>query len=185
MLPQKYKWLETIGTLPKMVQLAINDLGIKEIKGAANNARIMQMAKNIGVDKIYTSDDKQAWCCLAVNSWIFESGKPMVDFKKDKYNLLRARWLLNWGNVVPKTDFKLGDVVIIDRDGAGHCFVAIARTPKGNPIGIGGNQSDSVKIDEFDKNRILGVRNYYSIAPPASVKDYIVSSDGKLSTNEV
>lgn len=184
MIPQKYKWLETIGTLPKIVQIALKDLGVKEIKGSANNPRIMQMAKNIGVDKIYTSDDKLAWCALAVNSWIFESGKPLVDFKKDRYNLLRARYLLNWGNPVPNNEFKLGDVVIIERGGAGHCFVALAKTPNGNPIGIGGNQSDMVRIDEFDKKRILGVRNLYSIAPPASVKDYIVSSEGKLSTNE-
>lgn len=185
MIPEKYKWLENIGTLPKMVQLAINDLGVSEIKGSKSNSRIMQMAKNIGVEDIYTSDDKQAWCAVAVNSWIFESGKPMVDFKKDRYNLLRARYLLNWGNKVDNDKFKLGDVIIVERSGGAHTFIAIARTKNGNPIGIGGNQNNTTSIAEFDKQRIIGVRNYYSIAAPASVKDYVVSSSGILSTNEL
>lgn len=184
MLPQKYQWLRTIGPLPKIVEAALKDLGVAEIKGSANNPRIMQMAKNLGIADIYTSDDKQAWCALACNNWIFEAGKPMVDTKKDKYNLLRAKYLLNWGVPVPKTDFKIGDIIVLDRDGGGHVIVALARTATGNPIGIGGNQGNTTSIAEFDKERIEGVRRLYRTQPPASVKEYIVSSDGKLSTNE-
>ena len=46
---------------PKVIAEAVRYLGINEIKGKANNQTIMSWAKNVGVDKIYTSDEI-AWC---------------------------------------------------------------------------------------------------------------------------
>ena len=175
-------WLETIGALPKMVESAIQYLGIKEIPGKANNPVIMDMAKGLGVADIYTNDDI-AWCAVFINHLIRINGKPMVDIKGDRGNLLRARWLANWGNPVEREQEKLGDVIVLKRDGGGHVCLWIAATPKGF-LGIGGNQGNKVSFSEFDTNRIIASRNYYATAAPASAKLYIIDSTGNLSTNE-
>lgn len=184
MLPDKFKWIDEIGPLPKVIENAIQYLGVREVKGQANNPVIMQMAKELGLEKIFVSDDTQAWCALFVNYILKISEKPMVDIKGDKYNLLRAKYLLNYGEPVKYEDAMLGDVVVIHRPGGWHTFFVIAKTPAGNPIGIGGNQGNQVSIDEFDKDRVDGIRRFYSTAPPESVKAYVVDSTGKLSTNE-
>lgn len=183
MLPDNFKWVEDIGTLPKMLEIGLQYIGVKEVKGLSNNPIIMDMARNIGVSDIYTADET-AWCALFINHLIRLSGKPLLDTKGDKYNLLRAKALITWGYSVPLSQAKLGDVVIINRDGGGHVFLLIAFTKSGNLIGLGGNQSNMVSIAEFDKDRVIAVRRYYAIMPPDSVKRYVVNSTGQLSTNE-
>lgn len=183
MLPEKYKWLNTIGTLPKLVSVALQYLGVKEIPGIKSNPVIMDMARGLGVSSIYTNDD-MSWCAVFINHLIRITGKPIVDYKNDKYNLLRARHLLNWGEPVKIHDLRLGDVVIIERPGGGHVFIFIAFAKNGNVIGIGGNQGNQVSIAEFDVDRVLGVRRYYATGMPESAKQYTVDSTGVLSTNE-
>lgn len=182
-LPTKFKWLENIGTLPKIVSAAIQLLGVKEIQGKADNPIIMNMAETIGLKGIYNNDE-MSWCAIFINYLLKIIGKPMVDYKGDIYNLMRAKWLLNWGEKVDFKDIKLGDICIIDRVGGGHVFVFIAKTPKGNLVGIGGNQSNSVSFSEFDATRLLGVRRFYATKIPDSAALYVVQSNGKLSTNE-
>jgi uncharacterized protein (TIGR02594 family) len=183
MLPEKYKWLDTIGELPKMVAAALQYLGIREVKGESNNPAIMDMAKGLGVANIYTNDD-MSWCALFINHLIRITGKPAVDTNGDKYNLLRALWMANWGNAVAAGDEKLGDVVVINREGGGHVFLYIAKTPTGNIIGLGGNQGDSVSFSEFDRSRVKAVRRFYATGLPASAKLYTMNSTGALSSNE-
>lgn len=183
MIPEKYKWLNTIGTLPKLVSAALQYLGVKEIPGQKSNPVIMEMARGLGVSSIYTNDD-MSWCAVFINHLIKITGKPIVDYKNDKYNLLRARYLLNWGHPVDKDDIRLGDVVIIERPGGGHVFILLAIAKNGNLIGIGGNQGNQVSIAEFDIDRVLGVRRYYATGIPESAKKYIVDSSGVVSTNE-
>lgn len=182
-LPEKYKWLENIGVLPKLIAAAIQYLGVREIPGPKSNPVIIDMAKGLGLGKIYTNDDTE-WCALFINHLMRIVGKPLMDIKGNLYNYLRSLYLLNWGEEVKIEDACLGDVVILKRTGGGHVFLLIAFTPGGNPVGIGGNQSNKVSIAEFDKSRIVGIRRYYSIAKPESAKRYVVDSDGLLSTNE-
>lgn len=181
-LPKKYKWLEGIGILPKMVSAAFQYLGIKEIPGAASNPVIMDMARGLGVSDIYNNDD-QAWCAIFINHIIRITGKPIDLNPHDKYDLLRAKQTANLFNDIPKGEWKLGDIIILKRDGGGHVFLAIAKSPTGI-IGIGGNQSNSVTFSEFKEDRIIAVKRYYSIAIPESAKQYTVSYTGEVSTNE-
>jgi len=183
MLPKEYQWIETIGTLPKMVSAALQYIGVREYPGSNANPVILDMARSIGVSDIYTSDET-SWCALFINYLIRITAKPQVDVKGDRYNLLRAKWLLNWGTKVTAGDEKMGDIVIIDRDGGGHVFVLIAKTKAGNYIGIGGNQGNKVSFAEFDKNRVLGIRRFYTTALPGSAKLYVVDGTGQFSTNE-
>lgn len=182
-LPPKYKWLESIGTLPKLVSAALQYLGVREIPGSASNPIIMDMARGLNVSDIYSNDDI-SWCALFINHLLRITGKPPLDYKGDRYNILRAKGMLQWGNVVGEDDIRLGDIVILKREGGGHVFIAIAMTKKGTIVGIGGNQSNSVSFSEFDQKRIIGVRRYYATGMPSSAKKYVIDGSGILSTNE-
>lgn len=182
-IPSQYQFLYNIGTLPKLVSAGLQYYGIHEIKGTKNNPVIMDMAKGLGIDDIYTSDDQLSWCALFINHLIRITGKPLVDIENDKWNYLRAKWVLHWGNPVAKGQEKLGDILIFDRTGGGHVALYIAESGSTYYV-LGGNQSNSVNITEIAKDRLIGVRNYYSINPPASAKKYFIDSLGNLSFNE-
>src|ERR1700749_5021351 len=100
MIPEKYAYLEKAGVLPPLIAAGLQYLGVKEIAGKTNNPVIMSMAKTLGLEKIYTSDDQQSWCALYINFLIHISHLPEVDTAKDPYNLLRAKWMLHWGHPV-------------------------------------------------------------------------------------
>lgn len=181
-LPDKYKWLEDIGTLPKLVSAALQYLGVKEIPGKANNPVIMDMAKGLGLEKIYTNEDI-SWCALFINHLIRITGKPPVKTDGDPYNLLRAKWMLHWGNNVEPNDEKLGDLLIFNRDGGGHIGLYVAESLSTYCV-LGGNQRNAIDIIEIAKNRLIGARRYYATAAPASAKKYWLDSSGQLSYNE-
>jgi len=183
MLPEKYKWLLTIGTLPKLVSAALQYLGVREIPGSQSNPVIIDMAKGLGISDIYKNDDV-SWCGLFISHLLRITGKPPLDYKNDKWNILRARQYLNWGEEVKLSEARLGDIVVLERTGGGHVFILLAKTKEGNPIGIGGNQSNSVTIAEFDRYRVLGVRRYYATGIPESAKQYVMQPTGQLSSNE-
>jgi|SRR5688572_16798198 len=185
MLPDKFKWLETKGVLPKLVAAALQYLGVKEIPGAKNNPVIMDMAKGLGVQKIYASDEV-SWCAVFINHLLRITGKP-IDLKpKDKYDLLRALKTASLPvyEVVPKGQEKLGDLVLMKRAGGGHVTLWIAETPNGFFVGLGGNQSNSVTFSEFDQKRIEKVLRYYKTGIPASAQHYTMDNTGSVSTNE-
>lgn len=183
MLPEKFAWLSAIGVLPKLVTEAIKFLGVSEIKGDANNPVIMNMAKGLGVDKIYTSDDRQAWCAVFINHLLRITGKPIDLNPKDKYDLLRALKTASKFLVIPYSEVRLGDVVLIKRAGGGHVTLFIAKTKTGF-FGLGGNQGNKVTFSEFDDNRVFEVRRFYATGLPASAKKYEMDSSGQMSTNE-
>jgi len=174
-LPDKFIWLETVGDLPKLVSAGLQYLGVKEIPGKQNNPAIMDMAKGLGVDNIYTSDDEQSWCALFINHLMRISGKPLVDIKGDKYNYLRALWMLNWGGYVEPKDERLGDVLIFKRTGGGHVGLYIAESRTTYYV-LGGNQSNSVSFTEIIKDRLIGARRFYATGIPASAKKYFIDS---------
>lgn len=183
-LPKKFEWLSEIGVLPKLISTALQYLGIKEFPGVDNNPVIMEMAKGLGVDGIYTDDSLQAWCAVFINHCIRITGKPINLHPADLYDLLRALKVANEFHDVPIDEWKLGDVMRIKRKGGGHTFFPIAKTNKKTIWGLGGNQSNMVTFSEFDESRIEAVKRYYSIAAPQSAKQYTMDSSGKLSTNE-
>jgi uncharacterized protein (TIGR02594 family) len=182
MLTDKYKWLETVGTLPKLVSAALQYLGLKEIPGITSNPVIIEMAKGLGVSDIYTNDDT-SWCAIFINHLLRICGKPPIDYKGDRYNILRAKGLADWGNPVVRGEEQLGDIGIFNRPGGGHVAIIIAST-EDTFVVIGGNQSNAVTFTEIAKNRLLTARRFYATDPPASAKKYTMDSSGLVSKNE-
>lgn len=178
-LPDKFKWLLTIGTLPKMITAGLEHLGVKEIPGKESHPVIISMAIELGVRGIYTNDDT-SWCALFQSYICKITGKPMP-FKS--YKILRAKSFASWGNPVVRGEERLGDILVFKRPGGHHVGMYIAESNISFFV-LGGNQSNAVSITEIKKERLMACRRYYAIAAPASVKKYIQDSTGKFSTNE-
>ena len=169
------KYPNTLLGSPKVIAEAVRYLGINEIKGKLNNATIMSWAKDVGVDKIYTSDEI-AWCGLFVAKVILKAGFEVV---KDPL------WALNWSNFGTKQSVAmLGDVLVFKRDGGGHVGFYIAEDKNYFHV-LGGNQSNSVSITRIAKNRCVAIRRCnWKVSQPKEVKQYFVEASGKISTNE-
>lgn len=181
-LPVKYQWIENIGTLPKLLAAGLQYLGVKEIPGAKSNPVIMDMAKGLGIDDIYTNDDI-SWCAVFINHLIRITGKPPVNHKGDRYNLMRAKWLVNWGNPVALGDEKLGDIGIFIRPGGGHVGIIIAENVSAFLV-FGGNQDNQVGFTWIKKSRLAACRRFYATGAPKSAAKFIINESGELSTNE-
>lgn len=160
---------------PKVIAEAMRYFGIKEIKGRLHNSTIMSWAKDVGVEKIYTSDEV-AWCGLFVAKVVLKAGFKPVD---------APLWALNWNKFGTKqTTAMLGDVLVFKRDGGGHVGFYVAEDASYYHV-LGGNQSDSVSITRIAKNRCVGIRRCdWKIAQPKEVKQYFVKASGAISTNE-
>lgn len=178
-LPTKYKWLNDQGPLPKLVVAGLSFLGLKEYPGAGNNPVIMDMAKRLGISNIYTADSL-SWCALFISYLCLIADKPLPG---TEFDLIRAASFANWGNPVPAGREALGDILVFKRPGGHHVGIYIAESATTFHV-LGGNQSDSVSFTEIKKDRLLACRRFYSIAPPASVKKYTLSSGGVVSTDE-
>jgi uncharacterized protein (TIGR02594 family) len=183
MLPSKYKFIEGLGVLPRIVSTSLNYIGIREIPGAKSNPIIMDMAKQIGVNGIYKNDDT-SWCALFMCFVCKLADKPLPTYKGDMYDYLRAAFFLDYGNHVPKDQIKFGDIGVFARPGGNHVGIIVAESKTTYHV-LGGNQSNSVNIAEIKKERLREARRYYKIAPPESAKTLpFIDSSGKVSTNE-
>jgi len=179
-LPKKYEWLSTIGTLPKLVTAGLNYLGLKEVPGVGNNPVILGMAKRLHVEDKYVADSI-SWCALFISYLCVIADKPMPF---TGYEILRAASFVAWGHNIPDGKEALGDILVFSRPGGNHVGIYIAESVNTFHV-LGGNQGDAVSITEIRKDRKIACRRYYAIAPPASVKKYLLSSGGVVSTNEV
>jgi uncharacterized protein (TIGR02594 family) len=173
--PKGYEHLGKIGTLPKMVQEALKLVGTVETPGSGNNPTIMAWAKAAGLGKQGYSADAVPWCGLFMAYVALMAGKPAPK---------NPLWALNWaGFGTPQHQPCLGDVLTFKRNGGGHVAIYIGEDQTAYHV-LGGNQSDAVTITRIDKKRMHSVARAPMQNPPDTVKPYILSSTGALSTNE-
>jgi len=190
-LPENFKWIDTIGELPKMVTEGIKLLGIKEIPGAHSNPEILKFADEIGVRDIYKNDDT-SWCAVAHYAVCLRAGKAIDIGKKDKYDKLRAKSFAQLGSsvnadtwrVIDRKEAMLGDTLVFVRPGGYHVGMYIGESPT-HFIVMGGNQSNMYSITRIAKERLFAVRRPKYNAMPVSVKKYFLSNAGTpVTTNE-
>jgi uncharacterized protein (TIGR02594 family) len=170
----KYKFLENIPDLPRIIKIGLDNLGIKEVAGTGNNATILSWAEELGIKNTY-SNDSIPWCGLFVAMVVKRSGREPV------VNPLWARNWANWGIKTPKA--MLGDVLVFVRKGGGHVGFYVAEDKDCYHV-LGGNQSDAVTITRIQKSRCIAIRRPAYNNQPSSAKEYIVAADGNVSTNE-
>lgn len=145
-------------TREHLFDLAERFLAIKEVGGAVDNPQIMSMLK---LDNSWPTNDEVPWCSAFVNyiAWLARAPRS-----KD----LRARSWLEVGRGIDFDAAEPGDVVIITRgigdqpgpdviDAPGHVGF-YAGTFHGFIEILGGNQSDTVKVSRYPREKLLGVR---------------------------
>lgn len=173
-LPQQYRWLQTIGQLPRMVQEAISLFGTIETPGAGNNPTILAWAKETGLDKVYTAD-AVPWCGLFM---------AVVAYRAGKFPPTSPLWALSWSKFgVEAGQPRLGDVLTFTRKGGGHVGLYIGEDKTAYHV-LGGNQSDAVSFARIDKIRLYRVRRPAYKLRPETVRPFMLAAAGGLSENE-
>lgn len=173
-IPQQYRWLNTIGTLPRMVDEALKLFGTIETPGSGNNPTIMAWAKETGLTAIYTADSVP-WCGLFMATVAKRAAKNFPS---------SPLWALSWAKFgVEGGQPRLGDVLTFTRNGGGHVGLYVGEDKAAYHV-LGGNQGDAVSFTRIDKARLYRVRRpAYNIAPP-TVRPFVLQPTGGLSENE-
>lgn len=176
-LPNPYHFLERLKPLPLMVQEALRLFGTREQPGPGDNPVIMQWAKDLGdasVARVYTAD-AVPWCGLFM---------AIVAKRARKAPVVDPLWALNWGRFGKAAGQPmLGDVLTFVRPQGGHVALYIGESSATYHV-LGGNQSDRVCFTEIAKTRLRAARRPLYNVQPATVRPYILSATGMISTNE-
>ncbi len=148
-------------------QLAQRFIGTKEISGEMDNPQIVAMLK---LDASWPEGDEVPWCAAFVNyiAWLL---------RLPRSKSLRARSWLQVGEPIIINELKVGfDIVILKRGkgnqpgpevikAPGHVGFYAGRSETIDyfiPHILGGNQSNSVTINEYSRDEILGCRRLYN-----------------------
>lgn len=203
-LPSNYNWLLEIGQLPRVIDFGLRELGVRETPGPGDNPVIMGWADEVGVPTIgyrYTAD-AVPWCGLYQAVIAKRAGKKIPT---------GPLYALNWINVgtpvanrqgysvsnplvfLPGMRASLGDDLIFRRPGGGHVGRYIGESVDAYCV-LGGNQggetvdgalkADAVTFAWIAKSRCVAIRRPHYNTPPVSVRPFILSRPGALSTNE-
>jgi uncharacterized protein (TIGR02594 family) len=137
--------------------LAQRFVGLREIPGKEDSPAVLAMLR---LDAKWPEGDEVPWCSAFCNyiAWLL---------RLPRSKSLAARSWLACGMPVDLADASVGfDVVVLSRPAggasAGHVGFFAGRAD-GTAAGrgvllLGGNQSDSVGVQEFAASRVLGVR---------------------------
>ncbi|RKJ83779.1 TIGR02594 family protein [Aeromonas veronii] len=146
-------------------------LGLKEIKGSQHAQAILDMWKAIKRGGI--KDDETPWCAAFVGACLEQVGIQSTRFES-------AKSYLDWGAKLNAP--VLGCVVVFTRTGGGHVGFVVGKSPAGNLLVLGGNQSDEVNIREFPLTRVTGYR--WPQGEPLPAGELPIGSPAGLSAGE-
>ena len=125
--------------------------GLTEVDGPKSNEKILEFFREIGYDWV-TDDSTTAWCSAALNYFAKVRGY-------ERSHKLDARSWLKVGELILEPE--LGDVVVFWRDRPdswkGHVGLFIAQSLR-YVYCLGGNQGNSISIDAYPRDRVLGYR---------------------------
>ena len=134
-------------------------VGMKEVPGSTDNQQILAMLR---LDMKWPENDEVPWCSAFTN-WV----AWLLRLPRSK-SLLARSWLMV-GTPVPLECAVPGfDVVVLKRGGGDQPGAEVTDAP--GHVGfyaghdaqfielLGGNQSDSVSVARYQRDRLLGVR---------------------------
>ena len=157
----------------ELIQKAVGELGVKESKGKADNPIILNYAKEAGFSNI--GNDETPWCSIFLN-WCCAT----LDLPRSESALARS-WL-NVGK--PITNPIPGDIVIFWRESPsswkGHVGLFMGFSENASTIFcLGGNQKDSVSIQGYRSNQLLGFRRVSRKKIPIPKPDLVHGNVGQ------
>ncbi len=134
-----------------MLRLASQYIGLQETPGKGNNPVIIQMFRDIG--QSWVQDDETSWCSAFIN-WIAWNVKCEMSGKLDARSWLKIGTDVN----IPEP----GDVVVYWRDSIsswkGHVGLFTGYSRTGKIWTLGGNQSNEIRISQYDEEKLLSFR---------------------------
>lgn len=135
-----------------ILDIALAEFGVAEIKGQVDNPRVLQYFNDIGFNGAQLKDET-AWCSAFAN-WVVQRAGGFISGK------LNAR---SWQHIGKETNSpKRGDVVVLWRESPkswkGHVGFFIRETKNWIYV-LGGNQSNRVCIKAYPKSRLLSYRD--------------------------
>tara|TARA_R110000868_G_scaffold309957_1_gene571180 strand:- start:367 stop:792 length:426 start_codon:yes stop_codon:yes gene_type:complete len=132
--------------------IALGEYGTLEDLSSGSNPQVLKYYAKTG--NSWVKDDGVAWCAAFVGYCL-----EMALIASTK--LLNARSYLKWGKATLEP--KLGDIVVFWRISPtspyGHVAFFIKKD-KNYVWVLGGNQSDSVKIEKYPITQVLSYRTY-------------------------
>ena len=163
---------------PRILAVAKEFLGTKEIPGSVHSNIIMGWAKDLGIQKIYTADEI-AWCGLFMAIVCKRANVETGITPRE------ALWALNWNKFGTKQKVPmLGDILTFKRTGGGHVGIYVGEDSACYHV-LGGNQSNMVCITRIEKKRLSEARRTpWKIAQPAGVRVIHLTASGAISENE-
>lgn len=171
----QYITFEDPSSEPVWITNAKKYIGLKEIAGSKHNPQILKWWE---LTKQPYKDDETAWCAAFVGGILEESGITSS-------RSAASRSYQKWGKTLDKP--AVGAIVTFwrgSRDGwQGHVGFVVGKDSKGNIMVLGGNQENAVNIKPFAVSRVLSY-TYPANHEPKSYELPVLSSDGKVSTNE-
>lgn len=130
--------------LPDLIAHAMQDVGVTEIPGVQNNARILKMHS---YTSLKAKDDETAWCAATMCAWLEE-----CNYRSPRS--ARAADFIDWGfkSVIPVFGCVL---IFVRRDPHGmvighHVCLYMGETDV-HYWGLGGNQNNQVGYGKFLK----------------------------------
>lgn len=125
------------GGAPRWLQIARGELGTNEVRGARDNARVVEYHQTTA---LRASNDETSWCSSFVNWTMEQAGVRGTDSAA-------ARSWLNWGRAVPidSENVRPGDVIVFPRGNnpaQGHVAIVDEVLANGRVRVVGGNQSN-------------------------------------------
>jgi uncharacterized protein (TIGR02594 family) len=133
---------------PPWFDLALEEVGTHEVAGTESSPRIMEYAHDAKLKFTYENDETP-WCAVFACAMLERTGH-------ESPRSAWARDFLKWGD---KCRPYVGCIVVLSRgEGSGHVGFYYGTTDDGRIQVLGGNQSDSVCLATFSKDRVLGYR---------------------------
>ncbi|MGE3916473.1 MAG: TIGR02594 family protein [Hyphomicrobiaceae bacterium] len=134
---------------PAWLDFAWAELGQRERPGTASNPRIEDYIRSTGYPS--AADDATPWCAAFVGACLGKAGMQGT-------RSLLARSYLDWG-IAAETP-RTGAVAVLSRGAdpaLGHVGFVVGLSGD-RIVLLGGNQSDAVSVEAFDRSRLLGLR---------------------------
>lgn len=160
--------------IPPWLAEARSHIGLTEIPGPKHHPLILQWWKAI---RAPFTDDETPWCAGFVGGMLEAQGIASS-------RSASARSYLQWGQ--PLALPAAGAIAVFSRPPnpwTGHVGFVEGVTPEGHLVVLGGNQRNSVRVDPFPRDRLLGLRWPLGVPLPEYLPLPVVAG-GSLSTNE-
>lgn len=137
----------TVGVGTPWMDVAIAEIGTREVVGGEHNARIVEYHQ---CTTFKATADEVPWCASFVCWCLQQAGMKHT-------HSAAAKSYADYGTQVNSQDLRYGCVVVLRRVGGFHVGFVMRREGD-NIVVLGGNQSDQVKLSTYPMSKIVALR---------------------------